>query len=421
MFKKLSLLAAVLITPALQLQAQDQTSGDPAVPGSARACRLSIAEYRDSVYRLAREAKKAVDTDSLTAGMMARSADCAKRFNIDEIEISQLHDLGALYVGSMNIDQARLAFQRIIDNKELSDETRAEGIAIAMETLRRAPVSDSGIVWAEEYLPVVDAINGVPAQKFRARYALVGFYLGRDIDDKLRPTSEELISLARQMNDTEQKASAKEIARSYSILASLHGSGLHTDSAIALLEQAPNNHKPISASLKRELKPTLDRYKLVGKKIPTLLADYWIGNKVSVPSKQPTLLMFTANWCPSCKKSYASVKELSAKYEDQGLQTVLAVTLDGVFEGLDMEPKQEFEANRKYFTEKEGLTFPVAIQKDYAGEENSPTPNAEAFRVGGYPQFMVIDRQGIVRAIILGWDPYGNRERALSTALAQVM
>lgn len=417
---KLGFLATATLFSATTLLAQDPLSGDTIIPGTPSECRFEIAAYRDSVIRVAKETKTAVNNDSLKSQMSALAAACVGKFDIATEERRNLLDLGALYVGAGQSEGARQVFDRLI-NESTDDEVKAEAVVLAIEALRRAPVSDSGILWAEDYLPVVDAIENVPAQKFKARARLIGFYLGRDIDDKLLPTAAEMFELATQMNPDEQKVSAKEIASSISILASLHASNLFSDSAVALLQSTPKKFPAIENSLVTTLQPALDRYLLIGKKAPTLLSDKWLGDLIAVPSSSPTLLMFTANWCPSCKNSYASVKELSARYADKGLKTVLAVTLDGEFEGVEMTPAEEILANEKYFRERERLDFPIAIQEgEETVSESAPLRNRESFKVGGYPQFMVIDGNGIIQAIILGWDPYGNRERALTQALEQV-
>ncbi len=421
-FRHILLGMAVNSAVVFGLHAQDSTEADTIIPGSPRACRQGIAEYRDSAIRIAKDAKVAVNNDTLKAGMALRAKACVDKFNVDTLPISELQDLGAMYVAANEPDGARRTYKRIIENKDFDNETRAEGVVLAIESFRRAHDADSGIVWAEEYLPIVDAIPNVPTQQFKARSAVVGFYLGRDIDDKLQPTAEQMYDLAKKMTANDQKGQAKDIARAISILASLHASNLRSDSAVALLQSSPKEFPAIKSLLNKTLEPSLLRYKMVGKKLPNLRADFWLGEAVKVPSTSPTLLMFTANWCPSCKKSYASVKELSELHRAAGLKTVLAVTLDQVFEGVDMAPKEEVAANEAYFRQKEELTFPIAIEEneETAGEK-APARNKDKLHVGGYPQFMVVDKNGIVRAIILGWDPYGNRERALTAALKQVM
>jgi thiol-disulfide isomerase/thioredoxin len=130
--------------------------------------------------------------------------------------------------------------------------------------------------------------------------------------------------------------------------------------------------------------------------------------------------MFTANWCPSCKSSYPTVTKLNEEWKSKGLRTIFAVTLDGVFEGVAMDEKQEVEANRKYFVEKNKFPYPIAIQGK-ADEPTTPGQFLPTFNIGGYPQFFVIDKQGIVRGILMGWDPYGNRARVLTHLLQQLL
>jgi thiol-disulfide isomerase/thioredoxin len=166
---------------------------------------------------------------------------------------------------------------------------------------------------------------------------------------------------------------------------------------------------------------------MVGKPAPTLGGDYWLNDNAKPYADGVTMIIFTANWCHSCRESYPTVEKLSTDLKGKGLQTVLAVSLDGVFEGVQMaNPDQEVAANKTYFVEKHKFGYPIAIQnpavhKASDGESQDSTANSMKFHLRGLPQFIVVDKKGVVRAVLVGWDPYGNRGRALGAVLEQLV
>ena len=97
---------------------------------------------------------------------------------------------------------------------------------------------------------------------------------------------------------------------------------------------------------------------------------------------------------------------------------MLATQLYGYF-GTEREltPDAEIDRDKKYFAE-HGMDVPIAI-----GRETPPPTTAadgtrnivretndENYRVGGIPQIHLIDRQGRIRLIMVGYDD-ANEER----------
>jgi len=140
-----------------------------------------------------------------------------------------------------------------------------------------------------------------------------------------------------------------------------------------------------------------------------------------------TLLEFTAHWCGPCKESYPGVKRLLAKYGPRGFRVVLATELYGYF-GTDrgLTPDVEFERDREYWAH-EGLNVPVAVSDPrglpvagangvVASVEN---PNDAAYKVGGIPQIHIIDKKGVIRLIMVGYDDVN--EASLSKLIEQLL
>jgi thiol-disulfide isomerase/thioredoxin len=161
--------------------------------------------------------------------------------------------------------------------------------------------------------------------------------------------------------------------------------------------------------------PVIARYALVGTAAGPITAPRWLNAPANSTIAMPgavTLLEFTAHWCGPCKESYPGVKRLLAKYGSRGFRVVLATELYGYFgteQGL--APEVEFERDREYWGH-DMPNVPVAVgdrtPPGVRGADGNYTytknPNDAAYEVGGIPQIQIIDKKGVIRLIMVGYD-----------------
>lgn len=109
---------------------------------------------------------------------------------------------------------------------------------------------------------------------------------------------------------------------------------------------------------------------------------------------------FWATWCPPCRKSLPHLQKISedAKLKERGLK-VFAINL------------REEKAVAREFLEKNKYTFAVPFDSDGA--------TAAKYRVQGIPTTVIIDRQGVIRSVSVGFGPGG--EEALDQAIEKVL
>ncbi len=96
------------------------------------------------------------------------------------------------------------------------------------------------------------------------------------------------------------------------------------------------------------------------------------------------LINFWASWCGPCRQEMPLLDRLHNRYEDTGF-TVLGVNVEG-----DSKPAQEI-------VDKTNVTFPVLIDE---GQKVSERYDLEAMS-----STIVIDRDGVIRYIHLGYKP----------------
>ena len=181
--------------------------------------------------------------------------------------------------------------------------------------------------------------------------------------------------------------------------------------AMAALDRGLKDLADIGSSA--AINRVLPRYRLVGTPGAAITAPRWLNMPAGTTTVEMrghvTLLEFTAHWCGPCKESYPGIQRMLAKYSSKGFRVVLATELYGYLgTKRDLTPDQEFDADREYFHE-HGMDVPVAVHDSSVQRVNgraliNPNPNDEAYKVGGIPQIQLIDRQGRIRLIMVGYD-----------------
>ncbi len=113
------------------------------------------------------------------------------------------------------------------------------------------------------------------------------------------------------------------------------------------------------------------------------------------------LLDFWATWCAPCRLVAPKLSALQARYGAQGLSVI----------GLSSEPAEEVAL----FAQRMGMAMTYGIGVDTKGETSS------AHTVASLPTLFIIDKRGVVRDIVVGYDPSHDAqiETAVKTLLAE--
>ena len=158
-----------------------------------------------------------------------------------------------------------------------------------------------------------------------------------------------------------------------------------------------------SVTVKAAPRPTMDevlRMDHVGK-----IAPNWVGVQAASPGAplsiaslkgKVAVVDFWAISCGPCRLTGPELARIESKFGAQGL-TVVGITTD---------PKSEAAE----FAERKSLGFAVL------SDENGTT--TQAYGVSAIPTVYVIDKRGIVRDVMIGYDPdHGPRIEALAQKL----
>jgi len=420
-----AVLLATVTSLTLAGSAAAQGAPTTPAPGTPAACTKSANDWRTAqVAPALAEYRKA--TDSTRTGLMAKyqaalgaasagsqemAAKCAAAFSVADIPSSQLTQLITLYGVAGDTLNARRATERLLTATDLPPRARAEALVLGMNQAAAKQSNYFGILdGAESFIAQIDQLPDSLADiKLTAHQRMLGQYEYLDVADGLRSHALAVIALAKQLDKPFLAIGG------YSSLARSYADKLMPDSALAILDAA---EKELGASAADRFKDFRHRYALIGTKAEPISAEWWINTDaktVATPKLgRVTLIEFTAHWCGPCKNSYPGISGLAEKFKGKGFDGVMVTSLYGYLgTQRNLTPAQEIEADKVYFGKEHALPFPVAINpppvRVAGGPYTQPKPDTD-YRVGGIPQIIIVDKRGIIRQIVTGWDQ-GNTER----------
>lgn len=137
----------------------------------------------------------------------------------------------------------------------------------------------------------------------------------------------------------------------------------------------------------------------IGTPAPTFSLERLDGSSVRFPEPyrgQVVAVRFWADWCPYCHDEMKALEPVYRRYRDRGL-VILAINV--------MQPPETVRP----FVGRLGISYDVLL--DRQGEV------MRGYRVMGLPMTFIVDRQGVIRARIVGESTLEVFEQAIAGLL----
>ncbi|MBW2457354.1 MAG: redoxin domain-containing protein [Deltaproteobacteria bacterium] len=158
----------------------------------------------------------------------------------------------------------------------------------------------------------------------------------------------------------------------------------------AVLESHPGDEALVRLMHVGNAAPELEQLTPVRGKVPGAIKD--LKGKVAI-------IHFWASWCTSCRLMTPTLAKWNQRYGKRGV-TVLGITSDAP--GPAKETAQRWK-----------MTYAVA--------SDGFQKTASAYRVDAIPAAYVVDRKGVIREVLIGYDPTRRAaiEKLIETLLAK--
>jgi thiol-disulfide isomerase/thioredoxin len=388
-----------------------------------QACLTAITTYERE--QMNSRAQTGVTYAQITAGKVKKAQTCVAAYASQRPQDPELPAFARLQLIAGDTATATTTIQTYLAASETTgtDSARAERYTVAIPLLVSTR-SAASFEQTEQLANKLDSMStAMTAAKVAGHGTLLGYYRAIDVDEKIDRHASRVIALAPALDSAQRQKHMQRIVLAYTSLAEVYGNRAQAPEAVALLTRGIQDLADLSGA-EAQLADVRDRYALVGKPGAPIVAEYWLnapaGTKTYSPKGNVTLLEFSAHWCGPCHMSYPAVTRLHKKYAARGLKTVFATNLYGfIHDRQNLTPAQEVEADREYFLKEQALPAQIAINPEPDENAGKSDPNSANYKVGGIPHIAIIDKAGMIRMIVIGWDPAS--ETRLDTMLDQLI
>jgi thiol-disulfide isomerase/thioredoxin len=414
-------MALVLAFSTALLAAQQRPSPTP--PATPSAC---LANTRSFLSARMKEVPPPITAEKYQALQLEKvefAKSCIARIALDTLPASQLSPLAELYIEAAQPDMAEKTIARALDGAASEPAQRAATLVTATRIVMRQAKSDERNAKAEKYVEALEALpDAFEREKIEGHGMLNSYYRADDIDAGILKHSTRIIELGQRLTPEQRTPVVRTIVAAYVNAAEAYAGQEQTPKALDLLRSALKDLSGVEG-VEAQVRPTLERYELVGRPAAAIEAPQWLqatpaGNRMDMAG-QVTLLEFTAHWCGPCRQSYPGIVRLAGQFGPQGFRVVMVTQLYGYFESQrNLAPADELKALGEYFP-KHAIVFPVAVGNRVPARADARDVNDANYKVGGIPQIQIIDKKGVIRLIMVGYDQ--ANEARLSALIARLL
>jgi thiol-disulfide isomerase/thioredoxin len=373
-------------------------------------------------------AAAAARIQQMKAPAQAFALRCVAQFNAAAVRENEIADLVALYdmgqtaINAETVATRNAAVDRVLASKDLPAAARLD----MLKTLFAVTRMSYGTTTRDErrvgVYPLVERISdavdampeATPALRLSFHQSALGRYRGDDIDSGIIKHATWILGAMKDLPVADRQ---KPVFMSpYVDMAEAWAGQGRTAEALELLRKGAAEFGGVPRAAE-EFDPEIARLELVGRPAPAVVAPRWLnapaGTAAMALDGHVTLLEFTAHWCGPCRESYPGVNRMRAELGPRGFQVVMATQLYGYFKterGLDAAT--EISRDSAYFKEY-SMDVPIAIgDQVHARIANGqlvydppgPDLNDTHYQVTGIPQIQIIDKHGVIRRILIGYD-----------------
>ncbi len=397
--KNVLFIAGVGLCVSLPMAGFAQTATDP------EAAMKEINTWYTTKAKEARDNKTPFDSAKMMAERKAKIEAALKDFDIDKTDPAKCLGLAQLYQAVQKNKEALVAVKKFMtSNPEGASKYSAQSMMLS--GYQSAGDIDGLATTLGQMTPPTPQMAASLASSTARVYApAVAAKLGPQAGLDLISKMEALVPFGEMKSDalkTSADSAVANIATGRSAI--LENAGKKAEAEAVLVEAVKKLGETNRAA--SSIVSKLKLAKLPGSPAPELAIDRHYGEFSSLASLRGKVVVldFTADWCIFCKRAYPDMKKLYNELHPKGLEVIGITTYYGYYKDQKgLSPEAEYVANKGHI-EEFGLPWPLL----FGGRENMTN-----YGVSGIPHYVVIDREGKIASITVGYnEPLHKQLRA---------
>lgn len=429
--------ALLALGTASSISAQQKVPAEtPAIVSgaSAAACVSDATRWFNQTFSassdsVGKQLVKSIDFGAIRDVRLRLLRDCVLRLDAQKFNGAELLDLARTLAETREYSRALEASSRYLRTTSLSDSLRAAALLSMIAQFRG---TDSVALHAAEvYSDQLDALPAaVNLQKIQAHEGLFRSFQFLENDLAVQRHTRAIIKYARGVKAHVKTKDAADIPAGqldasmllsvYMYAAIIEGNFGSELAGRALLQEGRRDHTEIESRYFDGMEaPIAARFALIGTPAQPIASERWFNTQNATQTLEftgyVTVLGFTAHWCTPCHATYAPLQAMSDSGRARGLRMVFLTEFYGyVGAARKLTAQQEIDSTRAYYNARR-ITFPIAmlgtpINPDQPSASREMSAPFRFYGIQQIPQTVVVDRKGIIRRILVGWDP-ANRDR----------
>lgn len=340
------------------------------------------------------------EIEKILADVQKKAQEAAAQFDPAKVDAKQCLALAEIYMMADDQKSACIAAERYTKSKP-DAENMYRGFDIMLSACASLGEADMIVKTLHQYTPGTDTLKVMQATMTAYVYAdAVAIKLGPDQAIALLDEQKNRIVGLTFAEENDKRMKSGALVGIADRKAELLATAGRQAEAIKVLDEAMVG---LDARQKTMLTGAKTRLTLVGAASPSLPFERGYGSfdGLSAWKGKVVILDFFAHWCGPCIASFPEMKSLYAELKPKGLEMVGFTTYYGRYKQEQGLTKDAEFAKMGEFLKEHDLPWPVVY-----GERSV----FEAFGVTGIPHVVILDREGKVHKIKVGYDPKSQDE-----------
>ncbi|MDI9639405.1 TlpA disulfide reductase family protein [Kamptonema cortianum] len=358
-----------------------------------------IIDYRTSEIAKAREAKTTIDAATLNAKVKSMALEAIKDVKPSEVQPAKGYSWMQLFMMAEKYEDIKALCEKYMESMPDANGKYSAEFTCLQAFYQMGKTDDAVMTIKMIDLPGINQASTI--------LSYAGYYADQIASSQGVEAGVALLDgvkakIPAATTDADKTALGRALASYYTAKAELYSGAGKTDMAKQVLQAAMADANVGEANL-RGLKSLETRITMIGAPAPAVESERGYGNYPGLDGLKGkvVLLDFFAHWCGPCIAAFPAMRTMYDDLKGSGLEIIGITRYYGYYgQERNMDKDTEF-AKMDEFMKKHNMNWPVIYDAN-----NSFT----SYGITGIPHVTIIDKQGNVRDIKIGYSAEGMKK-----------